>query len=452
MPALPSPPDDALSVWRRLHEAGHVAYFCGGCVRDAVLGRPVKDWDIATDATPETVEALFPKTVAVGKAFGVMVVVGEEDNYEVATFRADGGYSDGRRPDDVRFGDAKEDVLRRDFTINALLYDPERSSILDYVGGLDDLAARVLRTVGDAETRFREDHLRLLRAVRFAARTGFALDPETRRAMDELAGLVRTVSAERVGEELRRMLTDGGARQALELMEQTHLLLHVLPEVAAMRGMPQPKAFHPEGDVLTHTAIMLEMMEAGSPDWRPADALEKETLAFAVLLHDVGKPATVFVRDRIRFHEHDSRGAALAEEILLRLKRPRKVIDAVRDMIGRHIHFANLPRMRVAKLRRWLQEPLFPLHLELHRLDCASSHRQMDNYDFGLQSWREECDRPEPVAPILTGKDLIALGYAPGPHFGDLLDEVQDLFLEGTLTDADAARAWVQENHPPGGA
>ncbi len=430
-------------IIHRLQAEGFQALYVGGCVRDALLGVSPKDWDIATSATPEEVEALFEHTVPVGKSFGVMVVVEDGREYEVATFRKDGGYSDGRRPESVEYTDAREDALRRDFTINALMYDPVRRELLDFVGGQEDLKAGVVRAVGEPEQRFLEDHLRMLRAVRFAARTGFAIEPATFRAIRELAGLVTTVSAERIGAELLGMFTCRAPDAALVLLEESRLLRHVLPEVSAMLGMPQPPEFHPEGDVFEHTRLMLKMLGAELP----AAPFEREVLGWAVLLHDVGKPLVISVDGRIRFNCHDSKGAELATTILQRLKRPTKVIETVSDMIGRHMHFGNLSKMRLAKLRRFLREPAFPLHLTLHRYDCGSSHRIMENYEFGQRMLAEELAKPEELEPILKGADLIAMGFAPGPLFGKILEAVEDARLEGEISTPDQARLWVRNHY-----
>jgi hypothetical protein len=486
---LMAPPPAALAVLRSLREAGFEAYFCGGCVRDALMGRPPKDWDIATSAPPDGVEALFDHTIPVGKAFGVILVVVDDTTFEVATFRTDLGYDDGRRPRDVRFASAREDAARRDFTINALFYDPDADRVIDYVGGQADIREGRLRTVGDPAERFGEDHLRLVRAVRFAGRTGFRLEAGTRQALERLADRVRTVASERIAAELVRMLTEGYARAAFELLEETGLLARLLPEVAAMRGVEQPPRFHPEGDVLTHTFIMLELMdgcmrgafEEGLRDlpasvpskddrkrgmcpspmtpeerlaavkatWEGVEAVGRPVLGFAVLLHDVGKPPTFTRSDRIRFNEHDKMGADMAVKILERLKRPRQLIEAVEGLIGRHIHLANLRKMRQAKLRRWLQDPLFPLHLELHRLDCESSHRMLANYAFGYAAWQVERARPPERAPLLTGKDLLAMGFAPGPQMGEILRVVADARLEGALSTPKEAQAFVRARYRP---
>jgi len=433
----------ALRILHTLRDAGFDAYFCGGCVRDRLMGVTPKDIDIATSAVPDQIEQLFTHTVAVGKAFGVMVVVEDDCSVEVATFRTETGYADGRRPDQIAFSTPQEDVQRRDFTINAMLYDPVTDTVLDYVGGRHDLEHKILRTVGDPTRRFTEDKLRLLRAVRFAARTGFTLDEQTENAMTELAQTVTTVSGERIGEELRRMLTEGAAYPAMELLRRTGLLAAVLPEVAAMHGVEQPEEFHPEGDVWQHTLLMIRMMDDGGGDWSPATAQDKEILGFAVLLHDVGKPGTFTVSDRIRFNGHDALGRRMAEDILRRLKRPKIVIETVCDMIGRHMHFASLPRMREAKRRRFLQEPEFALHLSLHRLDCLASHSILSTYDYGLAKWREEQEREPPPPRLLTGADLIRLGFAPGPAMGKVLRALDDAQLEGAVLTRQQAEDFV---------
>lgn len=471
-------PSEVLAIIARLRQAGHEALLCGGCVRDALLDKRPKDYDIATAATPDEVERLFPKTAPIGKAFGVMLVEGEDGgHYEVATFRADLGYADGRRPDAVRFSSAKEDALRRDFTMNALFYDPFAGAIIDYVGGREDIAARVVRTVGEPAERFREDHLRLLRAVRFAARTGFRLEEGTARAVAEMAALVKTVSPERVAAELEAMLTGGQSRAAFTLLKKLLLLGQVLPEVDALAGVEQPPDFHPEGDVWEHTLLILDLndqavrggiREIDFSDIRDVDAqrgmhrgdftgaeyvegvrecravmstAQVLTLSWSGLLHDIGKPSTFSVSDRIRFNDHDRLGAEMAMAILERLRRPRKICDWTYDVIRRHMHFATLRKMRKSKLRRWLAELNFPLHLELHRLDCVASHSMLANWFFGLQSWREEKARPPEPEPLLRGSDLVALGIAPGPEIGRLLRVVEDARLEGAISTREQALA-----------
>ncbi len=428
-------------IINRLKDSGYEAYLVGGCVRDYLLGEESEDWDIVTSALPEVVEGLFAKTVAVGKAFGVIIVVLAGGEYEVATFRSDGAYIDGRKPESVEFATAEEDVNRRDFTINALLYDPAQDEVLDYVGGREDLELRVIRTVGEARSRFLEDHLRLLRAVRFALKTGFEIERNTLAAVTELAGLVRTVSVERVSSELLKMLCCKGAGRVLSLLYLTNLLQHVLPEAIELRGCPQPPEFHPEGDVFTHTEIMLGMFA----DNLPAGAFEREVLAWAILLHDIAKPRVITVDGRIRFNRHDYLSAEMSDSILTRFKRPKKVIETVHELIGRHMHFSSLEKMRLPKRRRFLQDPLFPLHLELHRIDCASSHALLDTYYFGVSALEEERNRPPEAPALLTGNDLITLGYEPGPLFSRILHALKDAQLEGLVTTREAALDWLKE-------
>ncbi len=471
--------DGARAIIERLRQAGHRAYLVGGCVRDQLMGRAPADWDVATDATPERIEALFERVVPVGKAFGVMIVVRPEGDYEVATFRGDGDYHDGRRPTTVTFTGPEEDVRRRDFTINALLYDPVAGEVLDYVGGVADIASGLIRTVGEASLRFREDRLRLLRAVRFAARTGFHLEASTAAAVRALAPLAASVSAERTGDELTRMLSEGAARRSFEMLEACGLLDVVLPEVAAMRGVPQPPEFHPEGDVWEHTLAMLELWDRRVLSWRqnedrndepgthaadadaPAEAPpaaagltgspdERAILGWAVLLHDVGKPGTLTDTDRIRFHGHDDLGASLAQEVLNRLRRPKRLIQAVQAVVAGHMRFIHIKGMREAKRRRFVQSPLFPLELELHRLDCVGSHGKLEGYDLALGLYLEELARPPVLEPLLRGDDLLARGFTPGPAIGRLLRAVEDARLEGRLNSRDEALAWLSRQRHGG--
>ncbi|MCC8167227.1 MAG: HDIG domain-containing protein [Planctomycetes bacterium] len=475
---LLTPPPECLAILQTLRSHGHTAYLCGGCVRDALLGRPAKDYDIATAATPEQVEALFDKTIPVGKAFGVMIVVAGESHYEVATFRSDLAYIDGRRPEGVVFSSPEEDAARRDFPMNALFYDPFTDEVVDYVGGRDDIRRRLVRAVGDPAGRFREDNLRLLRAIRFAARTGFAIEDATWRAVVDLSALAATVSPERIAQETETMLLDGQSRQAFSLLHESGLLAVILPEVAAMAGVEQPPDFHPEGDVWEHTLILLGLADrAVRGDYRPAspdqpdvpagmdrgefspddyaaavrdcrDALtpwQQTTLAWAGLLHDIGKPDTFSVSDRIRFNNHDLLGAEMAVTVLTRLHRSRRVVDGVYDLIRRHIHFSTLRKMRKSKLCRWLQDGSFPMHLELHRLDCESSHRMLANWFFGVQAWREEQARPPEPEPLLRGGELVALGLPPGPEIGKILAAVEDARLEGTVSTPDEALALARK-------
>jgi putative nucleotidyltransferase with HDIG domain len=441
MPENPTQ-DAAAQIVARLRAAGHQAYFVGGCVRDLLLGREPQDFDVATSALPDQVLTLFEKTFAVGAHFGVVLVcTGEpEITTEVATFRSDGVYSDGRHPDAVRFSSSpEEDVKRRDFTINGMLLDPANNEVLDFVGGRNDLKAGLVRAIGDPGDRFAEDKLRMLRAVRFAARFTFDLEPSTATAIRELAPAVNQVSRERVRDELTRMLTEGRARNSFEMLDATGLLVQVLPELAKMKGVAQPPQYHPEGDVWVHTMLLLAGLPAGCP---PA-------LAWAALLHDVGKPATFRVApDRIRFDGHVETGVRIAEEICRRLRFPNHETEQILLLIANHMRFADAPRMKESTLKRFFRLPHFDQHLALHRLDCLASHGSLELYDFArgrFENLPEEQVRP-PL--LLTGKDLIAAGYHPGPQFTEMLAMAEDAQLEGAVRSREQALALVQEHWP----
>ena len=426
-------------ICRTLRGAGHQAYLVGGCVRDILLGREPADYDVATDATPDRVQQLFPRSLAVGAQFGVIVVsdesgAGEQAQVEVATFRSDIGYSDGRHPDRVVYASSpQEDVKRRDFTINALLLDPETKEVLDFVGGRDDLRAGIIRAIGRPEDRFREDKLRMVRAVRFAARFKYAIHSATFSAITKLAPEVHQVSAERLRDELTKLLTEGAARRAFELLDETRLLPELLPEIARMKGVEQPPQFHPEGDVWTHTLLMLE----GLP--KPSSA----TLAWGVLLHDVGKPPTfappVGPNGRIRFDEHVEVGTRMAQEICHRFRFSSDDTEQIAALVANHLRFKDAPQMKPSTLKRFVRLNRFDEHLELHRLDCMSSHRNLDNYEFVRRFLAET--RPEEIRParLVTGDDLIALGLRPGPAFRAILDAVEEAQLNGRISTREEA-------------
>lgn len=439
-------------ICRTLRLAGHQAYFVGGCVRDILLHREPADYDVATDATPERVERIFPNSLTVGAKFGVVVVVQEPDlSYdakapstmvEVATFRSDVGYSDGRHPDQVVYASTpQEDVQRRDFTINGLLLDPQTNEILDFVGGRDDLRAGIIRAIGRPEERFREDKLRMLRAIRFAARFGYAIEPETMRAIQLLAPEIQQVSAERLRDELTKLLTEGAARRGFELLAETRLLPELLPEISRMKGVEQPPQFHPEGDVWIHTLLMLEGLPPGS----------SPTLAWGVLLHDVGKPATFSPpsgpNGRIRFDRHVEVGTRMAEEICSRLRFSNDDTAQIASLVANHLRFKDAPQMKRATLKRFVRLDRFEEHMELHLLDCSSSHRNLDNYEFMRRFLAET--PPEDVRPtrLLTGDDLIGLGFRPGPEFREILDAAEDAQLEGSIGSRDDAFAWVRKHY-----
>jgi poly(A) polymerase len=430
--------DNARSIVERLRSAGFQAYWVGGCVRDLVMGREPKDYDVAADASPGDVQKLFPGSLTVGAQFGVVVVPHESGPTEVATFRSDGRYLDGRHPVEVRFTRTpEEDVRRRDFTINGLLYDPVAEKVLDFVGGQADIRAGRLRTIGDPLARFQEDRLRMLRAVRFAARFKFTLDPPARAVIQELAPTIHQVSAERIRDEIVKILTEGQARRGFELLDETGLLPEVLPEVKALQGVAQPPEFHPEGDVWTHTLMMLEALR-----------LPTATLALGALLHDIGKPATFTVRERIRFDGHVEIGARMAEHICHRLRLSSRDTERVVALVSQHMRFKDFRAMRRSTQLRFLALDGFAEHLELHRLDCLASHGDLGIYEEARRMMLEtpaEVIRP---APLVNGQDLIELGHSPGPRFKEILDSVRDAQLEGRLTSRDEALALVREQFP----
>ena len=428
----------ATEIVKQLREAGFQAYWVGGCVRDLVMGREPKDFDITTDATPTQVTQLFPLSLTVGAQFGVVIVPRPEGDFEVATFRSDGRYTDGRHPAEVRYTrTAEEDVQRRDFTINGLLYDPVEKCVLDYVGGEADIRARRLRTIGDPIQRFNEDHLRMLRAVRFAARFLFTPEHALIDAIRQLAPQIRKVSAERIRDEIMKILTEGQARRGFELLDETGLLQEVLPKVKTLQGVEQPPEFHPEGDVWTHTLLMLEGLRAPT-----------NTLALGVLLHDVGKPPTFNRRERIRFDNHVEIGAKMAEEICTRLRLSFRETERIVELVRHHLRFKDFPHMRRSTQLRFLRLEGFEEHLELHRLDCLASHGDLSTYAMVKQMMEEtpaEEIRPE---PLLRGDDLITQGYTPGPLFKEMLQAIEDAQLEGRIhTHADALRL-VSERFP----
>lgn len=430
----------ARAIIQRLQSSGFQALYAGGCVRDMLRGVEPHDYDIATDAKPEEVQRLFPRTVAVGAQFGVVCVMEAGTEFQVASFRADGLYIDGRHPESVVFSSPEIDAQRRDFTINGLFFDPIREELIDYVDGRRDLEARVLRAIGNPADRFREDRLRMLRAVRFATTLGFEIDPGTWTAIRENAAHLREVSAERIRDEAVKIFTSPQRVRGLDLLDDSGLLREILPEMEALKGCEQPPQFHPEGDVWVHTRIMLGLLpeQVSVP------------LVFSVLLHDIGKPATYSYDEkdqRIRFSGHDKLGAEMTEEIMSRLRFSRKEIDATVAAVARHMVFKDVPDMRVSKLKRFMASENFDDELELHRVDCTSSHHDLSNYTF-LQEKREEFSH-EPLipAPLISGRDLIALGFTPGPAFKPILDAVQSRQLEGTLTTPEEAVAWVREEY-----
>ena len=447
--------DFATTIVQTLRQRGFQAYLVGGCVRDLLLGREPKDYDVATNATPAQVMEIFPETYAVGAQFGVVLVPAPDRDavsgdqaelsskshaVEVATFRSDIGYSDGRHPDEVRFSlDPREDVARRDFTINGMLLDPVSGEVLDFVGGRKDLEAGIIRTIGDPEQRFNEDKLRMLRAVRFAARFEYSIEPATFVAMQKLAEEIQVVSRERVRDELTRMLTEGHARRAFLLLDESGLLKPVLPEISAMKGVEQPAEFHPEGDVFVHTLLLLENLPNPCP----------LTLAWGALLHDVGKPPTFRVApDRIRFDNHVEVGVKMAEEICRHLRFSNDETEQILALVDNHMRFGHVSRMKESTLKKFLRMPAFEEHLALHRADCLASHRNLSTYEFIEQKRAEIPVEKMRPAPLVTGDDLIAAGHVPGPRFREILSAVEDAQLEGRLPSRDAALDFVRRELP----
>jgi len=428
--------DTATEIVRRLQTAGFAAYWVGGCVRDYLLKREPQDYDIATSAVPEQIEALFGRTIPVGRKFGVIIVLEDGHEFQVATFRAEADYQDGRHPEQVTFSDAKADASRRDFTVNGLFYDPVADELHDWVGGEADLRAKRLRTIGAPEERFGEDHLRLLRAVRFAAQLDFQIEEATFAALKASAAKIRSVSAERIREELMKLFRPPHAARGLDLLRDSGLLEQILPEIAAMLHCEQTPDYHPEGNVYNHIRLMLSQL--------PADAAS--SLPWTVLMHDVAKPVTASRNPQtgsINFYGHEKVGADMTEAILQRLKFPRKQTEEIAAVVLHHMQFKDVREMRKSTLRRMLMRETFPLEMELHRLDCLGSHGMLDHYEFMIEQAKELEKQPEIRPPLLTGEDLKALGISPGPGMGELLAEIREKQLQDELKTGDEAREWV---------
>ena len=432
-----TPRDIVLDLLRRLQEAGHEAYLVGGCVRDELRGMAPQDYDMATSARPEEVEALFPQTHAVGKSFGVILVVEHGHTFEVATFRAESDYTDGRRPNTVTFSDAQTDASRRDFTVNGLFMDPLSHTVHDWVGGQEDLEKRRLRTIGHPTERFNEDHLRLLRAVRLAAQLDFEIDPATFAAVRDMADHITRVSAERIRDELLKLFRPPYAARGLDLLHESGLLAQVLPELLPTVTCEQSPDYHPEGTVYDHIRLMLSKL--------PAEASVE--LPWTALLHDIAKPVTQSECEegRIHFYGHEKIGADMAQQILQRLRFPNVEIEAIVQTVRYHMQFKDAPKMRKATLRRMLMRPTFELELEQHRLDCLGSHGLMDIYDFIREQQTVLQEKPLLLEPLISGRDLIELGIEPGPALGQLLDAVRDQQLAETFSTREEALAWAKE-------
>ena len=435
---------EARKIVERLRGEGHIAYFAGGCVRDIVRGVTPKDYDVATSATPDTVQKIFPRTYAVGAHFGVIVVLGDDFQFEVATFRSDDVYTDGRHPTAVHFSSPEEDARRRDFTINGMFYDPVADKVIDLVGGEADIAVKLVRAIGDPAQRFAEDRLRMLRAVRFATVLNYQIDEQTWDALIANASSINQISAERIRDELVRIFVSPNRVRGWDLLDSSGLLRAILPELDAMKGVLQPEQFHPEGDVFVHTRLMLQLLpeQVSVP------------LVFAVLFHDVAKRVTATVDEtgRIRFNEHDRIGAQMTEAIMRRLRFSGAEIEAAVEMVKQHMVFKDAPNMRVAKLKRFMARPTFDEELELHRVDCESSHRMLDNYQFLVRKREEFANEPIIPPPLVRGDDLVAFGLKPGPKFGEILEAVETRQLEGILRTREQALDWVKREYLSGKA
>lgn len=435
----------SLYVLKKIREAGHEAYLAGGCVRDMILGTEAKDYDIATNALPHQLQAIFDRTFLVGEAFNVLLVVSSEEQnphtIEVATFRKDIGIKDGRHPERVEVASAKEDVERRDFTINGMLYDPIEDKVLDWVGGQQDIKDKVIRSIGDPHHRIEEDHLRMLRAIRFASRLNYSIEPSLADAIQQKVELINNISAERIFDELTKMLLEGNAHSAFESLADSGLLGQVLPEALKMKGVPQPPEYHPEGDVWVHTMLLLKQLT-------PHHSKE---LAWGCLLHDIGKPPTFSHEppDRIRFNRHAQVGRDMSEKILKRLKAPRRMIEIVCELVNDHLKFADVKNMKASTLKRFLRNPNFPLHLEQHRIDCLASHENLELYYFCKQELEKLGEEQLSPPPLINGDDLIKLGLKPGPLFKEILRRIETEQLEGSVSNKDEAIQLVKEQYLP---
>ncbi len=425
----------ACRIVKTLVERGFTAYFAGGCVRDHLMALQPHDFDIATTATPDQVEKLFRRTVPVGKQFGVMIVVEDDIPFEVATFRCEGGYQDGRHPSSVSFTQPEEDAKRRDFTVNGMFYDPVAAKVIDFVGGLEDLPKKVIRAIGDPRARFEEDKLRLLRAIRFASTLGFEIEPATWKALCSQASAIRQVSPERIREELVKIFTRAGAARGMVLLSESGLMKEILPEVEAMRGVEQPEQFHPEGDVYEHTRLLLEHL-------RPPVST---VLAFAALFHDIGKPQTAAIRKgRLTFYEHSEAGVKIAQTIMRRLRFSNDEIDGVCECVANHMKFMDVQKMRSGKLKQFISRPNFEEEMELHRVDCTASHGMLDNLTFLREKLKEYEHEELKPKPLVNGEDLIALGMKPGKAMKPILEEAFVMQLEGRFKNREDALEWLR--------
>ena len=429
----------AIDIIGKLQEKGHIAYLAGGCVRDMLRGETPKDYDIATSALPEEITSIFTKTREVGVHFGVVIVIVNNQAFDVATFRNDGSYKDGRHPEEVTFSTPQDDTARRDFTVNGIFFDPISEKYIDFVEGKSDIDKKVIRAIGEPNLRFQEDHLRLLRAIRFAARFDYEIEAETWNSIKSNASGISKISKERIRDELTKILLNENRVLGFDLLVESGLMEHIIPQILQLKGCEQPPQFHPEGDVFVHTRLMLSLL-------KDAPSIE---LVLSVLLHDIGKPATYSFdeeADRIRFNGHDKLGAEMSEQILRELKFSNSIIEDVVQMVANHMTFKDVQKMRQSKLKRFMSRSTFNDEIELHRVDCLGSWGGLDNYDFLNKKMVEFANEPIIPQPLLTGKDLIELGWSPGPDLGQTLNSVQDMQLEGKLNSKDEALDWVKSN------
>ena len=429
----------AIDIIGKLQEKGHIAYLAGGCVRDMLRGETPKDYDIATSALPEEITSIFTKTREVGVHFGVVIVIVNNQAFDVATFRNDGSYKDGRHPEEVTFSTPQDDTARRDFTVNGIFFDPISEKYIDFVEGKSDVDKKVIRAIGEPNLRFQEDHLRLLRAIRFAARFDYEIEAETWNSIKSNASGISKISKERIRDELTKILLNENRVLGFDLLVESGLMEHIIPQILQLKGCEQPPQFHPEGDVFVHTRLMLSLL-------KDAPSIE---LVLSVLLHDIGKPATYSFdeeADRIRFNGHDKLGAEMSEQILRDLKFSNSIIEDVVQMVANHMTFKDVQKMRQSKLKRFMSRSTFNDEIELHRVDCLGSWGGLDNYDFLNKKMVEFANEPIIPQPLLTGKDLIELGWSPGPDLGQTLNSVQDMQLEGKLNSKDEALDWVKSN------
>ena len=429
----------AIDIIGKLQEKGHIAYLAGGCVRDMLRGETPKDYDIATSALPEEITSIFTKTREVGVHFGVVIVIVNNQAFDVATFRNDGSYKDGRHPEEVTFSTPQDDTARRDFTVNGIFFDPISEKYIDFVEGKSDIDKKVIRAIGEPNLRFQEDHLRLLRAIRFAARFDYEIEAETWNSIKSNVSGISKISKERIRDELTKILLNENRVLGFDLLVESGLMEHIIPEILQLKGCEQPPQFHPEGDVFVHTRLMLSLL-------KDAPSIE---LVLSVLLHDIGKPATYSFdeeADRIRFNGHDKLGAEMSEQILRDLKFSNSIIEDVVQMVANHMTFKDVQKMRQSKLKRFMSRSTFNDEIELHRVDCLGSWGGLDNYDFLNKKMVEFANEPIIPQPLLTGKDLIELGWSPGPDLGQTLNSVQDMQLEGKLNSKDEALDWVKSN------